>query len=162
MAGMRKYVFSRPQPSSLGPMIGHVLLKKGMQANVCSRSRSWARLQVCASLCRRGRTSVTCFESLCTPDHAHPCLPALTRASELQKNGQDTGKHREDVPHTCRSGVHTHMTNTRITDPEILERRYPVVLRSFSLRHGSGGEGEHPGGDGVIREVRADACGLGG
>eukprot|EP00878_Enallax_costatus_P007255 GHUV01007601.1.p1 GENE.GHUV01007601.1~~GHUV01007601.1.p1 ORF type:complete len:447 (+),score=116.96 GHUV01007601.1:60-1343(+) len=52
-----------------------------------------------------------------------------------------------------RSGVHTHMTNTRITDPEILERRYPVVLRQFSLRKGSGGAGKHNGGDGVIREV---------
>ena len=52
-----------------------------------------------------------------------------------------------------RSGVHTHMTNTRITDPEVLERRYPVVLRRFSLREGSGGRGAHRGGDGVVREV---------
>lgn len=52
-----------------------------------------------------------------------------------------------------RSGVHTHMTNTRITDPEILERRYPVVLREFSLRPGSGGDGRWHGGDGVVREV---------
>jgi 5-oxoprolinase (ATP-hydrolysing) len=51
------------------------------------------------------------------------------------------------------SGIHTHCTNTRITDPEILERRYPVVLRRFSLRRGSGGPGRHPGGDGVIREL---------
>lgn len=52
-----------------------------------------------------------------------------------------------------RSGVHTHMTNTRITDPEIFERRYPVVLRRFALREGSGGDGAFRGGDGVIREV---------
>eukprot|EP00588_Corethron_pennatum_P022138 CAMPEP_0194312970 /NCGR_PEP_ID=MMETSP0171-20130528/9861_1 /TAXON_ID=218684 /ORGANISM="Corethron pennatum, Strain L29A3" /LENGTH=1345 /DNA_ID=CAMNT_0039067707 /DNA_START=51 /DNA_END=4088 /DNA_ORIENTATION=+ len=52
-----------------------------------------------------------------------------------------------------RSGVHTHMTNTRITDPEILERRYPVLLNHFSLRKGSGGDGANRGGDGVIREV---------
>ena len=51
------------------------------------------------------------------------------------------------------SGVHTHCTNTRITDPEILERRYPVLLREFSLRKGSGGRGRHNGGDGVIREL---------
>ena len=44
--------------------------------------------------------------------------------------------------------------NTRITDPEILERRYPVLLQHFSLRDGSGGRGLHAGGDGVIREVR--------
>jgi 5-oxoprolinase (ATP-hydrolysing) len=52
--------------------------------------------------------------------------------------------------HGC-SGVHTHMTNTRITDPEILERRYPVILREFSLRSGSGGCGAFRGGDGVAR-----------
>lgn len=51
------------------------------------------------------------------------------------------------------SAVHTHMTNTRITDPEILERRYPTILRQFSLRLGSGGGGFHRGGDGVIREI---------
>lgn len=56
-----------------------------------------------------------------------------------------------------RSGVHTHMTNTRITDPEILERRYPVVLHQFSLRPGSGGAGHWRGGDGVVREVSARA-----
>ena len=56
-----------------------------------------------------------------------------------------------------RSGVHTHMTNTRITDPEIFERRFPVVLHEFSLREGSGGAGEHRGGDGVIREVYCSA-----
>jgi 5-oxoprolinase (ATP-hydrolysing) len=53
-----------------------------------------------------------------------------------------------------RSGVHTHMTNTRVTDPEILERRYPVILRQFSLRKGSGGRGKFNGGDGVIRELQ--------
>jgi 5-oxoprolinase (ATP-hydrolysing) len=51
------------------------------------------------------------------------------------------------------SGVHTHMTNTRITDPEILEKRYPVILRQFALRQGSRGEGLHPGGEGVIRDI---------
>jgi 5-oxoprolinase (ATP-hydrolysing) len=51
------------------------------------------------------------------------------------------------------SGVHTHCTNTRITDPEILERRYPVLLQEFSLRRGSGGRGRHQGGDGVVREL---------
>ena len=51
------------------------------------------------------------------------------------------------------SGVHTHMTNTRITDPEIMERRYPVLLREFSIRKGSGGKGEFDGGDGLVREL---------
>jgi 5-oxoprolinase (ATP-hydrolysing) len=49
--------------------------------------------------------------------------------------------------------VHTHMTNTRLTDPEVLESRYPVRLREFSIRHGSGGGGQHRGGDGVVRQI---------
>lgn len=52
-----------------------------------------------------------------------------------------------------RSGVHTHMTNTRLTDPEILERRYPILLKQFSLARGTGGPGEYKGGDGVLREM---------
>ncbi|KAI9374855.1 Hydantoinase B/oxoprolinase-domain-containing protein [Aspergillus egyptiacus] len=51
------------------------------------------------------------------------------------------------------SAVHTHMTNTRITDPEIFEKRYPVILHEFSIRKGSGGAGRWRGGDGCIREI---------
>ncbi|KAJ5156875.1 hypothetical protein N7492_009678 [Penicillium capsulatum] len=51
------------------------------------------------------------------------------------------------------SGVQVHMTNTRITDPEILEKRYPAMLRQFTLRNGSGGRGRHPGGEGVVRDI---------
>lgn len=49
--------------------------------------------------------------------------------------------------------VHTHMTNTRLTDPEVLEQRYPVRLHEFSIRVGSGGAGEHKGGDGIVRRI---------
>lgn len=49
--------------------------------------------------------------------------------------------------------VHTHMTNSRITDPEILEQRFPVLLREFSIRAGSGGAGRFRGGDGVVRRI---------
>jgi 5-oxoprolinase (ATP-hydrolysing) len=51
------------------------------------------------------------------------------------------------------SAVHTHMTNTRITDPEVLEHRYPVRLERFAIRRGSGGTGRWKGGDGAIREL---------
>ena len=50
--------------------------------------------------------------------------------------------------------VHTHMTNTRLTDPEILEFRYPVVLEDFNVRAGSGGRGRWNAGDGVRRTIR--------
>ena len=53
-----------------------------------------------------------------------------------------------------RHGVHTHMTNTRITDVEILENRYSIHLKRFSLREGSGGKGGFSGGDGLIREYQ--------
>ncbi|MEP9400479.1 hydantoinase B/oxoprolinase family protein [Sphingomonas silueang] len=53
------------------------------------------------------------------------------------------------------AAVHSHMTNTRITDPEILEHRYPVRLDRFAIRRGSGGAGARPGGDGVIRAITA-------
>jgi 5-oxoprolinase (ATP-hydrolysing) len=52
------------------------------------------------------------------------------------------------------SAVQTHMTNSRLTDPEILETRYPVLIERFAIRRGSGGEGRHRGGDGVERHVR--------
>jgi 5-oxoprolinase (ATP-hydrolysing) len=52
------------------------------------------------------------------------------------------------------SAVHTHMTNSRLTDPEILEWRFPVLLESFEIREGSGGAGKHHGGDGTRRSVR--------
>jgi len=49
--------------------------------------------------------------------------------------------------------VHTHMTNTRITDPEVVEHRYPVRIERFAVRRGSGGAGNNRGGDGAIRET---------
>ena len=55
---------------------------------------------------------------------------------------------------TAPSAVHTHMTNSRLTDPEVLEWRYPVLLESHRINRGSGGEGRHKGGDGTIRRVR--------
>ena len=56
--------------------------------------------------------------------------------------------------HAGQSAVQTHMTNTRMTDPEVLELRYPVRLEEFSIRHGSGGAGRQQGGDGAVRRLR--------
>ena len=52
--------------------------------------------------------------------------------------------------------VHTGMTNARLTDPEVLEQRHPVVVEDFSIRRGSGGSGQHRGGNGVVRRIRFD------
>ncbi len=52
------------------------------------------------------------------------------------------------------SAVHTHMTNTRLTDPEVLETRFPVLVEQFAVRRGSGGKGRHQGGDGAVRRLR--------
>ena len=49
--------------------------------------------------------------------------------------------------------VHTHMTNTRLTDVEVIERRYPVRIRRFAIREGSRGEGRLHGGEGIVREI---------
>ncbi len=49
--------------------------------------------------------------------------------------------------------VHTHMTNTRLTDVEVIERRYPIRVHEFSIRKGSGGAGQHRGGDGIVRKL---------
>jgi 5-oxoprolinase (ATP-hydrolysing) len=56
--------------------------------------------------------------------------------------------------HAGESAVHTHMTNSRLTDPEILERRFPVRVEAFTVRHGSGGAGARAGGDGALRRIR--------
>jgi 5-oxoprolinase (ATP-hydrolysing) len=50
--------------------------------------------------------------------------------------------------------VQTHMTNSRLTDPEVLESRFPVLLEAFSIRRGSGGAGQYRGGDGAVRRIR--------
>nr|MBA2771251.1 hydantoinase B/oxoprolinase family protein [Sphingomonas sp.] len=56
--------------------------------------------------------------------------------------------------HDGTDAVQTHMTNSRLTDPEVLETRLPVRLERFAIRRGSGGKGLHCGGDGVVREIR--------
>ncbi|SDD56642.1 5-oxoprolinase (ATP-hydrolysing) [Sphingomonas sp. YR710] len=50
--------------------------------------------------------------------------------------------------------VQTHMTNSRLTDPEVLEARFPVLVEEFAIRRGSGGAGRHRGGDGAVRRIR--------
>ncbi|HEX2751143.1 MAG TPA: hydantoinase B/oxoprolinase family protein [Verrucomicrobiales bacterium] len=99
-------------------------------------------------------------------------VDALIRALELEAGSQGTMNnvifgspsfgHYETIgggagagPHyDGLSAVHTHMTNTAITDPEIIERRYPVRIEEFSIRRRSGGDGKWKGGDGIVRSYR--------
>ncbi|MEL6679216.1 MAG: hydantoinase B/oxoprolinase family protein [Pseudomonadota bacterium] len=68
--------------------------------------------------------------------------------------GSGAGVLNSGAGHPGTGGVHTHMTNSRLTDPEVLEWRFPVVLDEFSLRRGSGGAGAFAGGDGTRRRIR--------
>jgi 5-oxoprolinase (ATP-hydrolysing) len=92
-------------------------------------------------------------------------LGALAAAQGTMNNlnfGNDKHQYYETIcggsgagpDHDGTSGVHTHMTNTRLTDPEILEWRYPVLLEDFEIRRGSGGKGKWKGGDGTLRRIR--------
>lgn len=69
-------------------------------------------------------------------------------------SGSPAGRMNDGSSFAGMSGVHVHMTNSRLTDPEILEMRYPVVLEDFHIRAGSGGGGEKAGGDGTERTIR--------
>ncbi|MBW3095935.1 hydantoinase B/oxoprolinase family protein [Pseudohoeflea coraliihabitans] len=69
-------------------------------------------------------------------------------------SGSPAGYHNDGRGFAGTAGVHTHMTNSRLTDPEVLELRFPVELEDFHIRHGSGGTGHHRGGDGTIRTLR--------
>jgi 5-oxoprolinase (ATP-hydrolysing) len=69
-------------------------------------------------------------------------------------SGSPAGRMNDGTGFAGTAGVHTHMTNSRLTDPEILELRFPVVLEDFAIVAGSGGTGRFPGGDGTRRTIR--------
>ncbi len=68
--------------------------------------------------------------------------------------GSGAGLRHDGSGHNGTSGIHTHMTNSRLTDPEVLEWRFPVLLEEFSIREGSGGKGRFTGGNGTTRRIR--------
>src|SRR5690606_1113530 len=69
-------------------------------------------------------------------------------------SGSPAGRMNDGRGFAGTSGVHVHMTNSRLTDPEILEMRFPVMVERFGLRHGSGGRGAFDAGDGTFRTLR--------
>lgn len=103
--------------------------------------------------------------SQCITDALFGALGVMAAAQGTMNNltfGNDAVQYYETVCGGAGAGpdfdgadaVHTHMTNSRLTDPEVLERRYPVLLESFGIRRGSGGAGKHRGGHGVTRRLR--------
>ncbi len=103
--------------------------------------------------------------SQCVTDALYGAL-GLMGASQGTMNNFTFGNARHQYYETISGGsgagdgfdgtdcVQTHMTNSRLTDPEVLEWRYPVLLEEFSIRRGSGGTGKWRGGDGAVRRVR--------
>ncbi len=103
--------------------------------------------------------------SQCITDTLFGALGVMAAAQGTMNNftfGNDTYQYYETICGGSGAGpdfdgcnaVHTHMTNARLTDPEVLEFRFPVLLESYRIRAGSGGKGRHKGGDGTIRRMR--------
>jgi len=103
--------------------------------------------------------------SQCITDTLYGALGVMAAAQGTMNNvtfGNDRHQYYETVCGGSGAGpdfdgtsaVHTHMTNSRLTDPEVLEWRFPVVLERFEIRTGSGGRGRHTGGDGTARRIR--------
>jgi 5-oxoprolinase (ATP-hydrolysing) len=103
--------------------------------------------------------------SQCVTDALYGALGTMAAAQGTMNNftfGNERHQYYETICGGAGAGpgfqgadaVHTHMTNTRLTDPEVLEWRYPVRVESFSIRRGSGGAGRWRGGDGVVRRIR--------
>jgi 5-oxoprolinase (ATP-hydrolysing) len=103
--------------------------------------------------------------SQCITDALFGALGVLAAAQGTMNNftfGNERWQYYETIcggsgagpDHNGTSAVHTHMTNSRLTDPEILEWRFPVRLEDFRIRRGSGGRGKHKGGDGTLRRLR--------
>ena len=103
--------------------------------------------------------------SQCVTDALYGALGVMASAQGTMNNftfGNETYQHYETICGGSGAGngfngtsaVHTHMTNSRLTDPEVLEWHFPVILESFEIRRGSGGAGKWSGGDGARRRVR--------
>ncbi|MCW5699484.1 MAG: hydantoinase B/oxoprolinase family protein, partial [Rhodospirillales bacterium] len=103
--------------------------------------------------------------SQCIVDTLYGALGVLAASQGTMNNftfGNDRYQYYETICGGAGAGpdfdgvdaVHTHMTNSRLTDPEVLEWRFPVLVEAFHIRYGSGGDGLHRGGDGVVRRIR--------
>lgn len=124
---IRKHSLLDIGDSDVGVVGGNVLTSQRLTDVILKAFRACAASQGCMNNLTFGNEQMGYYETIAGGAGAGPTW-----------NGCDS--------------VHTHMTNTRITDVEILEKRYPILLRQFSVRQGTGGDGHFRGGAGVIRE----------
>ncbi len=103
--------------------------------------------------------------SQCVTDALYGAMGVMAAAQGTMNNftfGDDRHQYYETIAGGAGAGpnfdgadaIHTHMTNSRLTDPEVLEFRFPVLVEDFHIRQGSGGLGRHRGGNGVVRRIR--------
>jgi 5-oxoprolinase (ATP-hydrolysing) len=123
-----------PEPSLLCPSYPAAVVAGNVETSQCITDALLGALDACAAAQGTmnnftfGNARHQYYETICGGAGAGPDFPGA-------------------------SAVHTHMTNSRLTDVEILETRYPVRVRRFAIRRGSGGAGAQRGGDGVVREI---------
>lgn len=124
-----------PEGSMLNPQAPAAVVAGNVETSQCVTNALFGALGVAGS----SQCTMNCF-SFGNANHQY--LETIAGGS-----GAGPGYHGTDV-------VHTNMTNSLITDPEVLEFRHPVVLETYRIRHGSGGQGEWQGGNGATRRVR--------
>ncbi|MFT6531847.1 MAG: 5-oxoprolinase (ATP-hydrolyzing) [Limimaricola cinnabarinus] len=121
---------------------------------------AWPRAVVAGNVETSQHVTNALFQALGALANAQGTMNNLTFGNDAYQyyeticSGSPAGKMNDGRGFAGTSGVHTHMTNSRLTDPEVLETRFPVLLESFALRPGSGGDGAWPGGDGTRRTLR--------
>ena len=124
-----------PRGSMLNPRYPAAVVAGNVETSQCITNALFGALGVCAA-------SQCTMNSFSFGNDAHQYIETIAGGS-----GAGCGYHGTDV-------VHTNMTNSLITDPEILEFRYPVLLEAFEIRQGSGGAGRWHGGDGATRRMQ--------
>ncbi|PHP29303.1 hydantoinase B/oxoprolinase family protein [Limimaricola cinnabarinus] len=121
---------------------------------------AWPRAVVAGNVETSQHVTNALFQALGALANAQGTMNNLTFGNDAHQyyeticSGSPAGRMNDGRGFAGTPGVHTHMTNSRLTDPEVLETRFPVLLESFALRPGSGGQGAFPGGDGTTRRLR--------
>lgn len=126
----------------------------------CMLAPRWPRAVVAGNVETSQHVTNAIFGALGVMGNSQGSMNNLTFGNETHQyyetlcSGAPGGRMNDGRVFDGTAGVHVHMTNSRLTDPEVLEMRYPVVVEEFSLRPDSGGDGRGRGGDGTLRRLR--------